>query len=130
MLVLLTVALGVYRAGRVLIDSSNASVRAARLLAGETGVARVGVSQRWTFGGRILLREKTLLVELGAPPAAESLRSQVAGLDAIAIHGRFADSRPELLTLLAQSGFAEWRTVSAYGPDRVTILVRAAAPAP
>ncbi len=128
-LVAITLALGVYRAGRTLIDNSNASVEAARLLAATPEVEAVGVTQLWAFGGRAYLRDKTELVELGVGPTPASLEPLLAGLDAVAIHRRSLAASPRLMPLLRARGFEMWQTVEGWADDRVAVLKRAPASA-
>ncbi len=121
-LIAVTLALGLYRAGRILVDGSNASVAAARLLAATPELQAVGATQLWAFGDKIYLGRKTRLVELGVRPTASSLRPLIGDLDAVALHALSAG--PELGPLLRELGFQEWTTVSGWGDDAVTILRR------
>lgn len=122
-LLLLALGVSVHSALRLHEHGSQAAVAAAGLLAQEGCAERVVVIQAWAYGHRLILGNHVAVIDFDQPPSPEQLRAALPGADAAGLYADDLEARPDLVAVLADSGFRKDREVTV-GKSRSVVLFR------
>ena len=120
-LVILTLAYGLWTGYGHLHRRSLSAAAAAESLAGQPGVRTVALSQAWAWGDRLLLGNGVGVRGLPIRPTPAELEPAVAGVDRVGLYVEDLAANPELESVLRDQGLIRLETLGRGGSKAVAL---------